>query len=302
MLTRVAMARAVRSDVGGAAARLCSRFREASTEARAGGLTESISVALVDGLCGVGDKLIDAILEHTRPSQPIVGGAAGDDGAFRSTLVGTAREAAPEAALVAHVFCADPWGIGVGHGLRAASSRMKVTRASGNRVYTIDGKPAFDVYRQYAEKRGVDLKREDAGPFLIGNELGVYFFDTIRHARAPLAVEVDGSLMCAAEVEQGASVCILDGDRSSMVDAARKAAEQARSTLQGNAASAVLLFDCVCRGMILDFAFEREIEAVRSVFPGVPICGFLTYGEIARARGRLEGWHNTTAVVAAMPA
>jgi hypothetical protein len=27
----------------------------------------------------------------------------------------------------------------------------------------------------------------------------------------------------------------------------------------------------------------------------------LTYGEIARYHGRLEGWHNTTAVVVAIP-
>src|SRR5450432_14739 len=29
---------------------------------------------------------------------------------------------------------------------------------------------------------------------------------------------------------------------------------------------------------------------------------FLTYGEIARYRGRFDGWHNTTAVVTAIPA
>ena len=64
----------------------------------------------------------------------------------------------------------------------------------------------------------------------------------------------------------------------------------------------MLLFDCVCRGMILDGRFGQEIEAVRSVFPGVPVAGLLTYGEIARFKGRLDGWHNTTAVVAAIPA
>ena len=84
--------------------------------------------------------------------------------------------------------------------------------------------------------------------------------------------------------------------------AASRAAEEAHRNLKGVPASAVLLFDCVCRGMILDSAFGREIEAVRSVFPGVPIAGLLTYGEIARFRGRLEGWHNTTAVVVAIPA
>jgi len=30
--------------------------------------------------------------------------------------------------------------------------------------------------------------------------------------------------------------------------------------------------------------------------------GFNTYGEIARVRGQLSGFHNTTAVVAALPA
>ena len=54
--------------------------------------------------------------------------------------------------------------------------------------------------------------------------------------------------------------------------------------------------------MILDAEFRREIETVQSVFPGVPIAGLLTYGEIARFKGRLDGWHNTTAVVAAIPA
>ena len=53
--------------------------------------------------------------------------------------------------------------------------------------------------------------------------------------------------------------------------------------------------------MILQKGFDREIEAVRSVFGDVPTAGFLTYGEIARYRGRLDGWHNATAVVVAIP-
>jgi hypothetical protein len=53
--------------------------------------------------------------------------------------------------------------------------------------------------------------------------------------------------------------------------------------------------------MILKDAFQREIDAVRSVFGGVPVAGFLTYGEIARYQGNLDGWHNATAVVAAIP-
>ena len=61
-------------------------------------------------------------------------------------------------------------------------------------------------------------------------------------------------------------------------------------------------FDGVCRGMILQDRFQQEIDAVRGVFGDVPIAGVLTYGEIARYGGKLDGWHNTTAVVVAIPA
>ena len=94
---------------------------------------------------------------------------------------------------------------------------------------------------------------------------------------------------------------ILDGDPDNMVEAARSAANEAKSNLMGEPAAGVLLFDCVCRGMILKTQFQREIDAVRSVFGAVPVAGFLTYGEIARYKGRLDGWHNATAVVVAIP-
>ena len=87
-----------------------------------------------------------------------------------------------------------------------------------------------------------------------------------------------------------------------MVEAAQKAAQEAQANLKGAEAAGVLLFDCVCRGMILDGQFQREIDAVREVFGEVPVAGFLTYGEIARYGGRFDGWHNTTAVVVAIPA
>ncbi len=86
-----------------------------------------------------------------------------------------------------------------------------------------------------------------------------------------------------------------------MVEAARSAAIEAKEHLGTSEAAGVLLFDCVCRGMILGDGFDREVEAVRSVFGDVPMSGFLTYGEIARYRGRLDGWHNATAVVVAIP-
>jgi hypothetical protein len=133
------------------------------------------------------------------------------------------------------------------------------------------------------------------------NELGIHFFERIGRARAPLRVGPRGSLVCAAEIPKGSMVSILDGDPDRMILAARAAAAAARASVKGPVAG-VLLFDCVCRGMILKDAFRREVEVVRSEFPDAPVAGLLTYGEIARSHERVDGWHNATAVVVAIPA
>ena len=302
MMLDLKTAKNVKASPRQAAAELGRGFVETARKASDKGLSATSTVLLVDGLNGAGEELVSELLGATRSFQQVVGGAAGDDGAFQATRVGHAQSATTDAAVALHVFSARPWGIGVDHGLRPTTDRMRVTRAAKNVVHEIDGRPAFEVYKDHAAKRGTQLAPESAGSFLIGNELGIYFFDRLHRARAPLSVGADGSLSCAGEIPQGASICILDGEPDSMVAAAGRAAQEARRSLNGNEAAAVLLFDCVCRGMILNGQFSREIEAVRAAFPGVPVAGFLTYGEIARFKGHMDGWHNTTAVVAAIPA
>jgi methyl-accepting chemotaxis protein len=292
----------MKTDPHGAAMALCHDFDQLKARAFARDRLRSTTVLLIDGLCGTGERALQEVSEITGPFQQIVGGAAGDEGGFVATSVAAGEVTGEDAVAALHVFGAQAWGVGIGHGLEPASEPMVVTRAEGNVVYELDGRPAFDVYRQHARQRGVELAPENAGPYLIGNELGLYFFDSVAKARAPLSVGMDGSLSCAAEIPPDSTVCILDGEPDKMVAAARRAAEEARENLNGAEAAGVLLFDCVCRGMILGDGFQSEIEAVRSVFGEVPVAGFLTYGEIARYRGRFGGWHNTTAVVVAVPA
>ena len=95
-------------------------------------------------------------------------------------------------------------------------------------------------------------------------------------------------------------ISILDGDPDSMVSAASSAAEEAREHLEGAEAAGVLVFDCVCHGMILKRrvpARDRPSEASSATFPSP---GFSPTGD-RRYEGRLEGWHNATAVVVAIP-
>jgi methyl-accepting chemotaxis protein len=297
----VAFAEQLKSDPHAVASELVMDVPDVKKSAAQRDRRHMTTVLLTDGLSGAGEKLVADLQGRGQGSVQIVGGAAGDEGKFKSTSVGAGTRAAANAAAALHVWSTTPWGVGVNHGLRSTTAQMRVTKAQDNVVYELDGQPAFKVYQRHAAERGVKLDTANASPYLIANELGIHFFNNIARARAPLGVGSDGSLTCAAEIPKGSMVSILDGDPVSMVDAAKSAAEEAKKHLGGKKAAGILLFDCVCRGMILKDGFQKEIDAVRSVFGDVPIAGFLTYGEIARYQGKLDGWHNATAVVVAIP-
>jgi hypothetical protein len=300
--TRVEMTHGLKANPERAARELVADLEPTKKAAAANDNRHLTTVLLTDGLGGTGERVVNELYgSRIQSGTQIVGGAAGDEGKFAATLVGATDKASVDAAVALHVFSARRWGIGVKHGLRATTKQMRVTKAEGNVVFEIDGQPAFVAYQRHAAARGLELTPEHASSYMIANELGVHFFERIGRARAPLSVGPGGSLVCAAEIPRGSMVSILDGEVDSMVNAARAAAEEARASLNGVQAAGILLFDCVCRGMILKTNFHREVEAVRSVFPGVPMAGFLTYGEIARSHDKLDGWHNATAVVVAIP-
>jgi hypothetical protein len=284
-----------------AARSLCNGFHQTAKEARQKGYVCSTTVTLVDGLSGAGERYVESIVGATQALHQVVGGAAGDEGKFQATHVGEPQKAGSDMAAALHLFTRTPLGVGIGHGLEPTTEKMRVTKAKANVVQEIDGRPAFKVYEEHARKRGVTLSPASAGEYLIANELGIITAGKVSRARAPLSVGKDGSLTCAAEVPQGAHVAILDGKPDAMVAAAKEAASEALRNLQGQEPAGVLLFDCVCRGLILKDGFQREIDAVRGVMGEVPVAGFLTYGEIASYSGRIESWHNTTAVALAIP-
>jgi hypothetical protein len=301
-LHQAATARAVAAAPDSAARSLCAGFHKVQEAASRRGLINATTLTLVDGLSGAGEAFVNSIVSSTQPLHQVVGGAAGDEGKFVATNVGDAAEAGNDRAAALHVFDRAPWGVGIGHGLEPTTGQMRVTKAKGNVVYEIDGRPAFAVYQDHAKSRGVTLSPQSAGEYLIGNELGILLGGQVTRARAPLSVGKDGSLSCAAEVPQGSHVAILDGKPEAMVAAAASAAREAVANLQGEKPAGVLLFDCICRGMILKERFHEEIDAIRGVVGDVPVAGFLTYGEIASYSRRIDSWHNTTAVALAIPA
>ena len=118
--------------------------------------------------------------------------------------------------------------------------------------------------------------------------------------RAPLSRAADGSLGFACAIPEGAEFCITESVPDAQIESARHAAMQARERAGAKLAGAIV-FDCICRNLILGDRFSDAVDAIGAELGGVPLAGFETYGEIALAAGDMSGFHNTTTVVLAVP-
>lgn len=256
---------------------------------------------LSDGMAGNGERLVDALAMELGGNVALAGGAAGDGALFRETHVFWGDRVATDAVVVAEIASRAKLGVGVHHGWCAASAPGTVTHAEGARLIAIDGRPAIEFYRRYAAGLGVELNADNQNEFVFTHELGIVLMNHELKVRAPLRVNDDGSIECTTAVPVGHRVRVVEADQDAIVAAARTAAVEARRQLGDRAPAGAIVFDCMARKMVLREAFQREVAAFSEVMQA-PVLGFNTYGEVARVRGQLSGFHNTTAVVVALPA
>ncbi len=286
-----------------AAEALTGIFPTHASAAAGAGLEHGTTLMLGDGLSPDLETLVAKIRSRLPQAHDVVGAGAADDGDLRYTFVGSGRTVAAGSAVTAHVASKTPWGVGVGHGTRPTSAPMTVTAATHNVVHELDGRPALDVYRELAANQGVSVDTEaKLRRFLVGHEIGVHFFDEIARVRAPIGVRPEGGVAFVGEVPEGATVSFVNGTPESYVEAAREAARMALAGLEGATLAGVLVFSCITRGRVLGERYPEELEAIREVFGDVPTAGLLSYGEIARIPGKLDGFHNSTLVLVAIPA
>jgi hypothetical protein len=194
-----------------------------------------------------------------------------------------------------------PLGIGVQHGWRRVGQPMLVTGSGANRVFTLDDRPALDVY---LEQLGVEPPEAVDGEWItrlaMTHPLGLSGRgeDQVRFvAGADLR---DRSLSCIAEVPQGGLVWIMDGDAGSVLAATDIACTDSLAALGGRPPLGLLAFDCIARrGVLGEQRIQAEVGRLAALAAGAPVAGFYTYGEIARTRG-IRGFHNQTLVVLAI--
>jgi len=250
-------------------------------------LEDALSLLIFpNGMGGDGSKIIDGLHSVLGNGFEIVGGYLGDDERFESTYQYYDGNVYKDAMPGLMIFGSKKTrtGIGVRSGFESIGVRFYCTESNGNVVNKFDNESALSMYKDFL---GEERSRRLPGicleyPFgLIDNKVSIagkeYF-----QLRCGLSVDHEaGSITLAASIPEGSAITLTTASREDIINGAKLAAEQAKSSLRGVKPQAILMLSCVGRKLVLGRRIQEEIEIVQKVLgDDIPLIGFYTYGEI----------------------
>ena len=228
------------------------------------------------------------------PSVPVLGGgaAAQDRRARTSTSFQFAGDAVTDDGIVILLFCgALAYSFGIDTGWKPVGPRGTVTRASGDGIEQIDGRPALEFYERYL----------GPGEPAVANPLAVYEPGSDAfYLRAPVSYDHEsGTVAFFGGIPEGATVQLSVAATDDIFGGTRSALARALDGFPaGSSPDAGLLFSCAIRKYILGTRTGREIEMAGEIFGrDLPLAGFYCYGEIAPiGSADTSRFHNETLV------
>lgn len=257
-----------------------------------------------DGLTVNSTTLLETLHAHLPTDLPVVGGLAGELMKLERTWQYHDDQAFSDGASAVLVRGDATVETGVSHGCTPMGLEREVTRAEANMVYEIDGKPAFDVFKEYVDDDPDELRPEDIVHMCLGERLppdeAAGYSDYI--IRTPLGLDADtGGLHFPVEIPEGTAVQMTRREPDRIRDEAGRLARDLKQRRGDRAPDLLLQFDCAGRGRILfgERTDPMAMAPIRDVFGGVPLVGFHTYGELAPLGGRPR-FHNYTVALCAI--
>jgi len=268
---------------------------------------------LTDGMVGNGEEITLLVSNMAGQGTQVVGGLAADDFEMEKTVVFHGDKFAEKAASICVMASRKPFFTSVNHGHCPLTEPLRITRAEGNVVYEVDGRPAWEVWKEKtaraARELGIDVEEigasGDVAAYFSNFELGLHTGEGQYKMRYPMSINPDGSINFTCTIPNGASIRIMDGhDLTRQIAASRRSAEQVRATAEAAGQTefaGALVIECAVRQFLLGERFPEAVEVIRDVLGGAPILGAETYGEMRLEPGEFSGLHNTTTVVLLIP-
>ena len=208
------------------------------------------------------------------PGVPVVGGSASDHAAeskFQQIANGHAfKDHLALAALGGEV------GYAFTNGYRVTGKKAKVTRASGRKVFELDGRRAMDVYSEWVAKPESEIGGGALVAFSVQYPL-LFRHGGIAYSAHPVNSNADGSMDFGAAMEDGMELELGEASVNGLVAEAGNAVHEAAKGVKHP--KAVLLAHCGGRAIALGDRI-REIPGELEHTVGVlPTIGYLAFGE-----------------------
>ncbi|MGB5393329.1 MAG: FIST N-terminal domain-containing protein [Lutimonas sp.] len=250
----------------------------------------------VDNIILDGDLIIRSIEEVIGPNANITGGMAGDDWMLKSSYIFT-HDFETNLGIGALVFDQEKvslQGMAIS-GWKPIGITRTITKCEGTFLYTIDDKPALDMYLKYLGASYDDKQDQyhlfenvaQHYPFLVERETGAPMMAT------PMMVDKETkALICDVTLRQGSKLSFTmppDFDFvEEILEKARELKDQSKTS-----AEAMLIFSCAGRVTVLGPLANLENQGLAEVWQS-PMIGFYTYGEFGRALNERPEFHSTT--------
>lgn len=242
-----------------------------------------------------GEAMVRGFEQAVGPDASIIGGTAGDDFALTGSLVFTNGKSSSKAimALVLDEEKIEINGLAIS-GWKPIGITKTITRSEGGWIYTIDDKPALEVFLNYMGR--ISLDDDSPDPFY---HIGFNYPLQVQKANGSTGMcspimfnKAEGSLLCEFNLPTGTKFRFsLPPDFDIIEEVIAKSKEvKINNHVE---ADALLIFSCAGRLTTLGPMANDEVEGLKDIW-GVPMAGFYSYGEFGRAANERHEFHSTT--------
>lgn len=255
---------------------------------------------LADGMRVNGSSLTAGLNDVLAGSCPIIGGMTGDHVEKSEALAGADLPPASGVVAALGLYGQNIWlSSGHGCGWDVFGPRRRITRASGNVLFELDNKPAFELYERYL---GEEIRAGTGAGVLF--PLQISPLDRQEHAFVRGVGDMDrasGAITATGNIPEGWTARLMRGSIDRLALGAADAARQVRAGLPGTTLGdrLALMVSCVGRFLLMGQRTVDEIAFAREELGADVRClGFYSAGEIAPvdASGTAE-LHNQTMTI-----
>ena len=245
-------------------------------------------IAFIDGIQGNGEEFLKGI-DFINNDVVVAGGLSGDNANFEKTCVFT-KEKFYYDGIVAVGLSSIYLNVYTNYSFNwfKMGMNLKITKAVGNRVYTINDETAYEVYAHYLGYEAAKGLPSTGVEFaLIVNRNG------INVARAVIGSEYDGSLIFGGNLETGDIVKFGYGDKASILNNIDKNISNIIDISKNNIET-IFIYSSMARKKLMFDLIQKETAPYNDL---ATTSGFFSYGEFYTS-GRKDFLNKTITVLA----